>query len=91
MRPAARQLRPARDNLAGAHSETPEINGRDLAALLEQRGDRVPGVRVGPPFVAVPFLFFRPARHGNSQMFPRAYLPNYDQYLTVPQMNVAVP
>jgi len=73
-RPAARQLRPARDDFTGTHSETPEIDRRDLAALLEERGNPVPGVRVGPPLVRAPFLFFRPACHGNTKMFPRAFL-----------------
>jgi hypothetical protein len=57
-RPAAPRLRPARDDFTGTHSETPEIDRRDLAALLEERGNPVPGVRVGPPLVPAPFLFF---------------------------------
>jgi hypothetical protein len=31
-------------------------------------------VRAGPPLVPVLFLFFRPACHGNTKMFPRASL-----------------
>jgi len=54
MRPAVRQARCARDDFPGARSESCEIDGRDLAALLEQRGYRVLGV--GPPFVPVSFL-----------------------------------
>jgi hypothetical protein len=54
MRPAVRQARCARDDFPSARSESSEIDGRDLAALLEQRGYRVLGV--GPPFVPVPFL-----------------------------------
>jgi len=67
---AARQLRPARDNFAGARSESPEVDGGDLAALLEEYGDDALGVRVGPPLPRMPFLFFRPARHTNTKMFP---------------------
>src|SRR5262249_50451954 len=70
---AARQARGASDDFAGAHAESPEIDGRDLAALLEERGDCVLAARVGPPFIP-PLLFFPPARHGNTKMFPRAYL-----------------
>src|SRR5690242_7092235 len=70
---APRQARRARNDFAGARAESPEIDGRDLTALLEERGDHVLAVRVGPPFIP-PLLFFRPARHGNTKMFPRAYL-----------------
>jgi len=70
---ASRQARPARDDLAGAHAESPEIDGRDLPALLEERGNGVLAARVGPPFIP-PLLFLRPAGHGNTKMFPRACL-----------------
>ena len=57
---------------AGARSEAPEIDGRDLAALLEECGDDVLGVRLGPPLV----LFFRPAHHGNTKYSPVRVLSN---------------
>jgi hypothetical protein len=44
MRSAARQPRCARDDLAGALSELSEIDGRDLAAFLKQRGHHRLGV-----------------------------------------------
>src|ERR1700745_89496 len=88
-RPAARQLRPARDDFTGTHSETPEIDRRDIAALLEERGNPVPGVRGGPPLVPAPFLFFRPACHGNTKMFPRASLSNSERPSGVPQTSLA--
>jgi len=72
MRLAVRQARCVRDNLARALSKLSEIDGCDLAAFLEKGGYKVLGVRFGPPFVPVLFLFFMPARHGNTKMFPRA-------------------
>jgi hypothetical protein len=68
MRPAVRQARCARDDFAGARSESSEIDGRDLAALLEERGYSVLGI--GPPFVPAAFLFFLLSRHGNTQNVP---------------------
>jgi hypothetical protein len=58
----------ARDDFAGARSESSEIDGRDLAALLEERGYSVLGI--GPPFVPAPFLFFVLSRHGNTKNVP---------------------
>jgi hypothetical protein len=55
---AARQARCLGDDFTGARSESPEIDGRDLAALLEECGDDALGVRVGPPLVPVLFRFF---------------------------------
>jgi hypothetical protein len=62
-----------RDYLARALPELSEIDGRYLPALLEKGGYMELGVRFGPPFVAKPFFLFGAARHGNTQMFPRAY------------------
>jgi hypothetical protein len=70
---AARQARRACDDFTGTRSEPPEIDGRDRTALLEQCGDHVRAVHVGPPFIP-PLLVFRPARHGNTKTFPHAYL-----------------
>lgn len=72
MRFAARQAGCVRDDLTRPLSEPSEVDGCDLAAFLEKGGYSVLGVRFGPPFVAVPFFFFSPARHGNTKMFPRA-------------------
>ena len=65
-------MRCARDDLAGALAELSKIDGRDLAAFLEQRGYDQLGVREGPPFV--PMLFSRSlfVRHGNTKRFPSA-------------------
>src|SRR5262249_57415751 len=72
VRSAARPMRCARDDLAGALAELSKIDGRDLAAFLEQRGYDQLGVREGPPFV--PMLFSRSlfVRHGNTKRFPSA-------------------
>src|SRR5262244_644338 len=72
VRSAARPMRCARDDLAGALAELSEIDGRDLAAFLEQRGHHQLGVREGPPFV--PMLLSRSlfVRHGNTKRFPSA-------------------
>jgi hypothetical protein len=87
---AARQARRARDDFAGARAESPEIDGRDLTALREERGDHVLAVRVGPPFIP-PLLFFRPACHGNTKMFPRAYLIQLREAAGVPKMARRLP
>jgi hypothetical protein len=78
MRLGVRQAGCARDDFAGACSESSEIDGRDLAALLEERGYRLLGVRIGPPFLPVPFLFFVLSRHGNTKMSPPCLLSNKD-------------
>jgi hypothetical protein len=66
MRLTAWQARRVRDDLARAFSELSEIDGCDLAAFAKKRGDDLLVVRVGPPLVPMPFLLFRPARHGNT-------------------------
>src|SRR5262249_25950684 len=70
VRSAARQPRCARDDLAGALSELSEIDGRDLAALLKQRGHHQLGVRDGPPFVLMLFSRSLFVRHGNTKGSP---------------------
>src|SRR5262249_16362180 len=70
VRSAARQLRCARDDLAGALSESSEIDGRDLAALLKQRGHHHLGVRDGPPVVLMFFSRSLFVRHGNTKGSP---------------------
>jgi len=70
VRSAARQPRCARDDLAGALSESSEIDGRDLAALLKQRGHHQLGVRDGPPFVLMLFSRSLFVRHGNTKGSP---------------------
>jgi hypothetical protein len=70
MRLAVRQARCVRDDLTRALAELSEIDGRDLAALLEKGGYKVLGVRFGPPFVPMPFLFFVPTRHENTKNVP---------------------
>jgi len=72
MRLAAWQARRKRDDLARALSELSEIDGRDLAALLKERGYGVLVARIGPPLIPLSFLLFRPACHGNTKTFPRA-------------------
>jgi hypothetical protein len=72
MRLAVRQARCLRDDLTRALSKLSEIDGRDLAAFLEKGGYDGLGVQFGPPFVPVLFLYFVPACHGNTKMFPRA-------------------
>jgi len=75
MRSAARQPRCARDDLAGALSELSEIDGRDLAAFLKQRGHHRLGVREQPPFIPTVFFCSLFIRHGNSKKkFPRPLL-----------------
>src|SRR5262249_4794225 len=72
VRPAASRVRCARDDLAGALAELSEIDGRDLAAFLKQRGYDQLGVREGPPFVPMLFSGSLFVRHGNTKRFPSA-------------------
>jgi hypothetical protein len=74
VRSAARQPRCVRDDLARALSELSEIDGRDPAALLKQRGYHHLGVRDGPPFVLMLFSRSLFVRHGNTKRSPRALL-----------------
>src|SRR5262249_3416419 len=74
VRPAARPMRCARDDLAGALAELSEVDGRDLAAFLEQRGHHRLVVREGPPVILTVFFCSLPVRHGNTKKFPRALL-----------------
>jgi hypothetical protein len=76
MRLAARQTRCARDDIARALSELSEIDGRNLAAFLKQRGYNELGVRDGPPFVPMLFFLSLFVRHGNSKASPRALFIN---------------
>jgi hypothetical protein len=52
MRLAAWQVRRARDDLARAFSELPEIDGCDLAAFVKEGGDDVLVVRAFPSLSA---------------------------------------
>jgi hypothetical protein len=70
VRSAARQPRCALDGLAGALSELSEIDGRDPAALLKQRGYHHLGARDGPPFVLMLFSRSLFVRHGNTKRSP---------------------
>src|SRR5262252_10502373 len=74
VRSAARPMRCARDDLAGALAELSEVDGRDLAAFLEQRGHHQLVVREGPPVILTVFFCSLPVRHGNTKKFPRALL-----------------
>ena len=74
MRSAARQPRCARDNFAGAFAELSEIDGRDLAAFLKQRGHHQLAVREGPPVILTIFFYSLPVRHGSTKSSLRALL-----------------
>src|SRR5262249_26679188 len=72
MRSAGRQPRCARDDLAGALSELPEIDGRDLSALLKSRRPHRLGLRERPPFIPTVFFCSVFIRHGNTKKVPPA-------------------
>ena len=63
-------MRCARDDLDGALAELSEVDGRDLADFLEQRGHHQLVVREGPPVILTVFLCSLPVRHGHTKKFP---------------------
>src|SRR5215831_2989954 len=58
--------------VAGALAELSEIDRRDLAAFLKQRGHNQLGIREGPPFVRMLFSRSLFVHHGNTKRFPSA-------------------